>query len=42
MSKENFLNFYKKNGYIILKVFDKNDIESLKFKIKSITTKCKF
>lgn len=39
MSKENFLNFYKKNGYIILKVFDKNDIENLRSKIKKKATK---
>ena len=39
MSKENFLNFYKKNGYIILKVFDKNDIEKLRSKIKKKATK---
>ena len=39
MSKKNFLDFYKKNGYIILKVFNKNDIESLKFKIKKKATK---
>ena len=29
-----FINFYNKNGYFVVKVFNKNEINSLKYLIK--------